>query len=102
MHAGKISLCWAGTTPRLNITDPEIIKEVLANKQGHIGITPFALDPLVLTLTEGLTLLEGEIWATHRKIMTPAFKLEKLKVIFKPLSPDIIFKMVLRSLGCMI
>ncbi|XP_027069200.2 cytochrome P450 72A397-like [Coffea arabica] len=76
---GKISLCWAGTTPRLNITDPEIIKEVLANKQGHIGITPFALDPLVLTLTEGLTLLEGEIWATHRKIMTPAFKLEKLK-----------------------
>ncbi|CDP03103.1 unnamed protein product [Coffea canephora] len=28
---------------------------------------------------KGLTLLEGEIWATHRKIMTPAFKLEKLK-----------------------
>ncbi|XP_027074355.1 cytochrome P450 CYP72A616 [Coffea arabica] len=76
---GKVSLCWAGTTPRLNIMDPDIIKEVLANKQGHFGITPLALNPLILILTEGLTLLEGETWATHRRIMTPAFNSEKLK-----------------------
>ncbi|KAI3447197.1 hypothetical protein Pfo_003862 [Paulownia fortunei] len=74
---GKISFCWMGTTPRLTIMDPRLIKEVLTNKQGHIQKPP--LNPLILILTRGLTTLEGEKWAEHRRIINPAFHLEKLK-----------------------
>ena len=74
---GKISLSWLGTSPRLIIMDPTLIKEVLLNKQGHFHLPP--LNPLILILTKGLTTLHGEKWAMHRKIINPAFHLEKLK-----------------------
>lgn len=78
--AGKLSLSWLGTSPRLIITDPTLIKEVLLNKQGHFHLPP--LNPLVLILTKGLTTLQGEKWAMHRKMINPAFHLDKLKVAF--------------------
>lgn len=34
-------------------------------------------------LTGGLVVLEGEKWAKHRKIVNPAFHLDKLKVSVK-------------------
>ncbi|CAK9141003.1 unnamed protein product [Ilex paraguariensis] len=74
---GKISQSWAGSKPRLTIMDPEIVKEVLSNKLGHFGKPP--LSPLILILARGLTTLEGEKWAIHRRIINPAFHLEKLK-----------------------
>ncbi|XP_047320723.1 cytochrome P450 72A397-like [Impatiens glandulifera] len=74
---GKVSFCWMGTSPRLIIKDTELMKEVLSNKEGHFG-KPY-LNPLILILTKGLTTLEGEEWANHRKIINPAFHLEKLK-----------------------
>ncbi|KAH9755239.1 putative cytochrome P450 superfamily protein [Citrus sinensis] len=75
----KISFCWAGTTPRLIIKDPELMTQVLSNKQGHFQKPP--LNPLILILTRGLTTLEGEDWAKHRRIINPSFHLEKLKVM---------------------
>lgn len=80
MVAGKISVSWLGTLPRLIIMDPTLIKEVLLNNQGHFHLPP--LNPLVLILTKGLTTLQGDKWAMHRKIINPAFNLEKLKVNF--------------------
>ncbi|GFS43479.1 cytochrome P450, family 72, subfamily A, polypeptide 15 [Actinidia rufa] len=74
---GKVCLCWFGTTPRLIIQDPELMKEVLSNKLGHFGGPP--VNQLILILTRGLTTLEGEEWAQHRRIINPAFHLEKLK-----------------------
>ncbi|KAL9224221.1 hypothetical protein vseg_000282 [Gypsophila vaccaria] len=74
---GKVSLCWTGPTPCLIITDPEMMKQVLNNKQGHFQ-KPF-INELILVLTRGLTTLEGEKWAKHRKIINPAFHIEKLK-----------------------
>ncbi|XP_057467580.1 cytochrome P450 CYP72A616-like [Actinidia eriantha] len=74
---GKVCLCWFGTTPRLIIQDPELMKEVLSNKLGHFGGPP--VNQLILILTRGLTTLEGEKWAQHRRIINPAFHLEKLK-----------------------
>ncbi|KAK1551056.1 hypothetical protein Q3G72_029417 [Acer saccharum] len=75
---GKISVCWAGKTPRVIIKDPELMKEVLTNKQGHFQKPP--MNPLITILTKGLTTIEGDMWAKHRKIINPAFHLEKLKV----------------------
>ncbi|EEF46296.1 cytochrome P450, putative [Ricinus communis] len=74
---GKISMFWNGKTPRLIISDPELMKEVLSNKLGHIQKPP--LNPLILILARGLTVLEGEKWAIHRRLINPAFHLEKLK-----------------------
>ncbi|KAK2975979.1 hypothetical protein RJ640_013010, partial [Escallonia rubra] len=74
---GKIALCWMGTTPRLIITDPELMKEVLSNKLGHFQKPP--LNPLITILTRGLTTLEGEKWSMHRRVINPAFHLDKLK-----------------------
>ncbi|KAK6236544.1 hypothetical protein QUC31_020329 [Theobroma cacao] len=74
---GKISFCWAGTRPRVIIKDPELVKEVLANKQGHFQKPP--LSPLILILSRGLTTLEGEQWSKRRRMINPVFHLEKLK-----------------------
>jgi cytochrome P450 len=71
---------WAGTTPRLVIKDPEMMKEILSNKLGHFQKPP--LNPLILILTKGLTTLEGEQWGKRRRMINPAFNLEKLKVPF--------------------
>ncbi|KAL9362370.1 hypothetical protein Peur_045155 [Populus x canadensis] len=75
---GKISMFWAGKTPRLVIMDPELRKEILSNKLGHFGKPP--LNPLILILSKGLACQEeeGEGWARHRRIINPAFHLEKL------------------------
>ncbi|XP_026452707.1 cytochrome P450 72A15-like [Papaver somniferum] len=74
---GKVSLTWNGTTPRLIIMDPEMMKEVLSEKNGNIQKPP--LNPLILMLAKGLTVLEGEEWSKHRRIISPAFHQEKLK-----------------------
>ncbi|OMO67202.1 Cytochrome P450 [Corchorus capsularis] len=77
---GEISYCWAGTRPRLILKDPELMKEVLANKLGHFQKPP--INSLILILSRGLTTLEGEQWSKRRRMINHAFHLEKLKVPF--------------------
>ncbi|TYH15352.1 hypothetical protein ES288_A05G034800v1 [Gossypium darwinii] len=89
---GKISYCWTGTRPRLIIQDPEMMKEVLANKQGHFQKPP--LNPQILILSRGISTLEGEQWYKRRKMINPAFHLEKLKV---PSITSIFFLFVKRT-----
>ncbi|KAL1821350.1 hypothetical protein ACET3Z_016219 [Daucus carota] len=75
---GKKSFVWLGPKPLVYITDPDLIKEVL-NKiftfQKPSG------NPLTKLIGDGLVTAEGDKWTQHRKIMKPAFHLEKLKVI---------------------
>lgn len=70
---------WFGPTPRVNISDPELIKYVL-NKIYDFQ-KPNA-SPLVRLLANGLVNLEGEKWSKHRKLINPAFNIEKLKASF--------------------
>ena len=78
LNAGKISFTWFGPTPRVTLTDPELIREVLSNKFGHFEKPK--IGPLGRLLATGLANYEGEKWAKHRRIISPAFHVEKLKV----------------------
>jgi len=66
-----------GPTPRVNITNPEQIKEVFSKIYDY---PKPASNPLVKLLADGLANHEGEKWVRHRKIINPAFHMEKLKV----------------------
>lgn len=68
-----------GPNPRALITDPDQIREVLANKNGEIGKAK--TNYLTRYFIRGVLSREGEEWAKHRKILNPAFHIEKLKVI---------------------
>lgn len=69
-----------GTTPKVQITDPSMVREVLANN--YQFQKPRGGNPLIRTLGAGLTDADGDRWSKHRKIVNPAFHVEKLKVGF--------------------
>lgn len=58
------------------ITKPEEIREIM------LKIYDFqkTATPLLKRLTNGLVRLEGQKWAQERKLLNPAFHMEKLKV----------------------
>ncbi|PIA27723.1 hypothetical protein AQUCO_07600112v1, partial [Aquilegia coerulea] len=74
---GKISLFWLGTKPTLIVVDPEMMKEVLSYKLGHIEKSP--RNPQAKVLTMGLSTMEGEKWVKQRKVVSTPFHQEKLK-----------------------
>ena len=75
---GKVSLSWIQSRPRLLLTNPELSRLILSDKSGHYIKPP--VNPLADILQKGITTLEGEKWAKRRKLITPAFHLENLKV----------------------
>ncbi|KAJ6732994.1 CYTOCHROME P450 FAMILY 721 SUBFAMILY A POLYPEPTIDE 1 [Salix koriyanagi] len=79
---GKMFLFWYGIKPRLVISDPDMIKEVLMNNKIAGSIEKLALNPLrKILFGEGLVVLEGEKWALHRRIANQAFNLEQVKKV---------------------
>ncbi|KAM3222307.1 hypothetical protein P3L10_021577 [Capsicum annuum] len=73
----KSSFAWLRTDPVILITDPEHAKEILTKsnvyqKQTHPN-------PFSKLLNYGLVCLEEDKWAKHRKIINPAFHVDKLK-----------------------
>lgn len=77
---------WFGPVPRVIITNPEQVKEIFS-KFGNFRKPQ--LNPLVNYLLSGLVKLEDDKWAMHRKIINPAFHMEKLKVLY--IFPIVIF-----------
>ncbi|RDX71748.1 11-oxo-beta-amyrin 30-oxidase [Mucuna pruriens] len=76
---GKNSFVWFGTKPRVTITEPELIKDVL-NKMNDFSKPD--TNPFVKLLASGLINHEGKKWNKHRRIISPAFNLEKLKIFY--------------------
>lgn len=77
---GKTFLYWFGSTPRLAISDPDMIKEVLMNKGGEYGKVPYNPQSKLL-FGQGLVGLQGDQWAFHRRIINLAFNMGLVKVI---------------------
>ncbi|KAK4439071.1 cytochrome [Sesamum alatum] len=73
---GENSFIWFGPFPRLNVTDPQLMKEILSKPDVFQKPVP---DPVGETIAGGLLFLEDEKWAQHRRIINPAFHMEKIK-----------------------
>ena len=77
--AGSNFLLWFGPTPRLAVADPDLIREIFVSRSELFD--RYESHPLVRQLEgEGLVSLRGEKWAHHRKVITPTFHMDNLKV----------------------
>ncbi|XP_028796131.1 cytochrome P450 72A68-like [Neltuma alba] len=75
---GKNPFMWYGPTPRLILTDPELNKNVLNNNYDFVKLPVISV---IKYLSAGIASYNGDKWANHRKIINPAFILEKLKTL---------------------
>ncbi|KAM0000846.1 putative secologanin synthase [Helianthus debilis subsp. tardiflorus] len=75
--SGRNFFTWIGPTPIVHVSEPSMVREVLANyrkfQKARSG------NPLRNLLAMGLFFAEGDRWVKHRKIINPAFHVEKLK-----------------------
>ncbi|XP_075497911.1 cytochrome P450 CYP72A219-like [Primulina tabacum] len=76
---GKSSFFWDGQVPTVILTVPELIKEVMTKY--HIYQKQQSPNPLTKLLARGVVNYETDKWAKHRKIINPAFHLDKLKIM---------------------
>ncbi|CAJ2628946.1 unnamed protein product [Trifolium pratense] len=77
---GERFLYWYGTEAMICISDVELAKEILSNKFGFYPkrkVRP----SLVTLIGEGLILSDGVDWVSRRRILNPAFSMDKLKVM---------------------
>ncbi|XP_015159264.1 cytochrome P450 CYP72A219-like [Solanum tuberosum] len=73
---GKNCFVWIGPKPAVLITEPKLIREVLTKNYVYHKARGSPLSKLVIS---GLAGHEKDKWATHRRILNPAFHLDKLK-----------------------
>ncbi|GLU07146.1 hypothetical protein SLE2022_241140 [Rubroshorea leprosula] len=79
---GETFLYWQGLEPNLCISDPEMAKQILSNKFGFY-VKPRMRPTLLTIIGRGLVFVEGLDWVRHRRIINPAFSVDKLKVMVK-------------------
>ncbi|KAG7577254.1 Cytochrome P450 [Arabidopsis thaliana x Arabidopsis arenosa] len=73
---GRTFFTWLGPKPTITIMEPELIKEVFNKVYDYPKAQTFLLSSLIAT---GIINYDGDKWAKHRRIINPAFHLEKIK-----------------------
>ncbi|KAL1560602.1 cytochrome P450 CYP72A219-like protein [Salvia divinorum] len=73
---GENSFAWFGPKPAVNITDPDIMREILS--KNYVFQKPNG-NPIARMLAKGVASFEEDKWAKHRKLINPAFHVDKLK-----------------------
>ncbi|KAG2290687.1 hypothetical protein Bca52824_050291 [Brassica carinata] len=79
---GETFLYWQGTEPRIFISDHELVKQILSNKFGFFG-KPKTRPEVLKLAGNGLVFTDGIDWVRHRRILNPAFSMDKLKLMTK-------------------
>ncbi|XP_031487374.1 cytochrome P450 734A1 [Nymphaea colorata] len=86
---GRTFLIWFGPTPRLTVADPDLIREIFVSKSECYEKNES--HPLVRQLEgDGLLSLKGEKWAHHRRIISPTFHMENLKVLIPAMGQSVV------------
>ncbi|GLT55020.1 hypothetical protein SLA2020_281740 [Shorea laevis] len=86
---GATFLVWFGPTVRLTIADPDLIRDIFTSKAEFYE--KIEAHPLVKQLEgDGLLSLKGEKWAHHRKIITPTFHMENLKLLIPVVAKSVV------------
>ncbi|KAL5659506.1 hypothetical protein ACJX0J_032669, partial [Zea mays] len=78
-------LYWNGATPNLCLADVNLVRQVLFDRTGlypknHIN------QYVTRLLGRGLLLTDGDEWKRHRKVVHPAFNMDKLKTMTATMS----------------
>lgn len=77
---GGTFLVWFGPIARLTVADPDLIREIFVSKSEFFEKNE--AHPVIKQLEgDGLLSLKGEKWAHHRKIISPTFHMENLKLL---------------------
>ncbi|KAL6190185.1 hypothetical protein ACLB2K_036583 [Fragaria x ananassa] len=82
---GKNFLQWYGVKPVLVVTEPELCKEILNNKDG-VYVKPEPSIVVKKLFGDSVAMTEGEKWVKLRKLSNHAFQGESLRNMF----PDMI------------
>ncbi|KAK9102511.1 hypothetical protein Sjap_019765 [Stephania japonica] len=85
---GKNFFYWHSSKPQLVISEPELIKEILNNKEGvfqKIELQGF----FKKLLGDGLVTVEGQKWITQRKIANHSFHADSLKGMVQAMSDSV-------------
>ncbi|CAL5071585.1 unnamed protein product [Urochloa decumbens] len=82
---GRTFLYWNGATPNVCVADVNVVKQVLFDRT---GLYPKNLmNPHITRLLgKGLVLTDGDDWKRHRKVVHPAFNMDKLKMMTATMS----------------
>ncbi|XP_061345306.1 cytochrome P450 734A1 [Gastrolobium bilobum] len=86
---GATFLVWFGPTVRLTVSDPDLIREIFTSKSESYEKNE--APPLVKQLEgDGLLSLKGEKWAHHRRIISPTFHMENLKLLIPVMETSVV------------
>jgi cytochrome P450 len=77
---GSIFLYSTGSIQVLNMTDPDMVKELANYKSSDIGRPLFLQKERRALLGMGILTSNGELWAHQRKVIAPELFMDKVKV----------------------